>query len=334
VKQISLYTAVLGSVVPAASYGNLYNNRAQWRLDHRGAGKVSCIYMLVNLQNPMHVYVGQTQNLLGRMSNYLNIAFLKAAANRNMPISRALLKYGSDNFALVILEYVSKEDLDAAERRWIATLKPYYNINSGGSSAGTPHSDETKKILREQKLGTKLSDDTKKRISMATTGILNPFFGATHTAATLLVLAMANSAGVVYLYSAQNVLLTVLPSLKTLAKLIMSNHETLKNNMDTGVLFRGGWYIRSTPFNYVEIPLYTDFRSNEAAYIYADMLRDAKLRKPVFLFNANTKAFIVRHDTVSGAARAIGCHHNAVTAAIKINGVINGYIVSGHRLLL
>jgi group I intron endonuclease len=329
---MGIWSAAL-STTPAAFYASLYNDRKLWRIDHRKLGKVSCIYMLVNVLDPTHYYVGQTQNLLGRMSNYLNTSYLNSAANRNMPISRALLKYGTVNFALVIIEYVPVVELDAAERKWIETLKPYYNISSGGSSAGFPHSEETKDILRTLKLGTKLSDYTKQLISTATTGILNPFYGATHTATTLLQLAMANSAGSVYLYSSEKVLLTVLPSVKTLAKLIMANHATVKAYIDTGILFRGGWYIHSTPFNYVELPMFFDYSSDMASYIYEDMRRDGALRKPVFLFNAETKAFVTRHDTVLGCARAINSSHTTVSAAMKSNGVINGYIISAHRVL-
>ena len=41
------------------------------------------------------------------MSNYLNNTYLKQAKNKNMPIVQALLKYGQENFALLIVEYVS-----------------------------------------------------------------------------------------------------------------------------------------------------------------------------------------------------------------------------------
>jgi hypothetical protein len=40
------------------------------------------------------------------MRNYLNNAFLKNKINSNMPIVEALLKYGQNNFALLIVEYV------------------------------------------------------------------------------------------------------------------------------------------------------------------------------------------------------------------------------------
>lgn len=228
VSEMAIWAVALGERIPAAVYDNLYHNRKIWRDQHRG--KTSCIYILVNLQDNSRVYVGQTQNLLGRMANYLNTSYLLSAANCNIPISRALLKYGSDNFALVILEYVPVGELNAAESRWIALLNPYYNVSSGGgATSGVPHTDKTKQLLREQKLGTTLSDAHKTLISLANTGVLNSFYGKTHTSATLKHLASVNSAGAVFLYSAHYVLLAVYPSLKTLAKDILANHDTLKS---------------------------------------------------------------------------------------------------------
>ena len=37
------------------------------------------------------------------MRNYLNTTFLKNKRNKNMPIIQALLKYGQDNFAVLIV---------------------------------------------------------------------------------------------------------------------------------------------------------------------------------------------------------------------------------------
>ena len=39
------------------------------------------------------------------MRNYLNNSFLSQTKNSNMPITKALLKYGQQNFAVLIIEY-------------------------------------------------------------------------------------------------------------------------------------------------------------------------------------------------------------------------------------
>lgn len=47
----------------------------------------------------------------GRMRNYLNTSFLINDKNFNMPIEKALFKYGQNNFAVLIIEYVDVEKL-------------------------------------------------------------------------------------------------------------------------------------------------------------------------------------------------------------------------------
>lgn len=44
-------------------------------------------------------YIGSSVNLAVRMRNYLNTTFLKNEKNKAIPIVKALLKYGQDNFA-------------------------------------------------------------------------------------------------------------------------------------------------------------------------------------------------------------------------------------------
>lgn len=40
------------------------------------------------------------------MRSYLNTKYLEAAKNNNMPIVKALLKYGQDPFSVLMVEYV------------------------------------------------------------------------------------------------------------------------------------------------------------------------------------------------------------------------------------
>jgi hypothetical protein len=60
---------------------------------------MSGVYFLMNNING-HTYVGSSINLATRMRNYLNTSFLKSKQNINMPIVKALLKYGHSNFSL------------------------------------------------------------------------------------------------------------------------------------------------------------------------------------------------------------------------------------------
>jgi group I intron endonuclease len=77
------------------------------------------VYILVNLVNG-HNYVGSSINLAGRMLNYLNNALLKYQKNSNMPIVKALLKYGQDNFAVLIVEYTDIKIFTVRETYFIS----------------------------------------------------------------------------------------------------------------------------------------------------------------------------------------------------------------------
>ena len=55
-----------------------------------------------------------------------------------MPIVKALLKYGSDNFAVLIVEHVQVDDLSVRETYYITHLLPYYNVLKEGYSSPPP----------------------------------------------------------------------------------------------------------------------------------------------------------------------------------------------------
>jgi len=79
------------------------------------------------------------------MKNYLNTTFLKNNKNNNMPIVQALLKYGQDNFAALIVEYVDVKFLTVRETYYITHLLPYYNVlKQGYSSIGYKHTEATR----------------------------------------------------------------------------------------------------------------------------------------------------------------------------------------------
>ena len=51
-----------------------------------------------------------------------------------MPITQALLKYGQEKFAVLIVEYVDIENLSVRETYYITHLLPYYNVLKQGYS--------------------------------------------------------------------------------------------------------------------------------------------------------------------------------------------------------
>jgi group I intron endonuclease len=84
------------------------------------------------------------------------------------PIHNALVKYGYSNFSLEILEYSNIKDVIEREQDYLNILKPEYNIlQNAGSSLGFKHSEKTLNFYRNER---KVSNDTRKNLSLAATG--------------------------------------------------------------------------------------------------------------------------------------------------------------------
>jgi len=65
-----------------------------------------------------------------------------------MPIYKALLKYGSSNFQLEILEYCDRKNAVKREQFFIDLFKPDYNIlKTAGSSLGFRYNIQKKLSL-------------------------------------------------------------------------------------------------------------------------------------------------------------------------------------------
>jgi group I intron endonuclease len=197
------------------------------------------VYCLINKING-HSYVGSSSYLASRMRNYLNNSFLKSKQNFNMPIVKALLKYGQLQFSLLILEYVELESLTIRETFYITSVIPYYNVlKEGYSSLGYKHTEEAKKLMSELAKNRTHSEKTKGLIARAVTGENNPFYNKSHSIESKLRMIEANSAYPVYIYNSFKELLVIFPSVKTIAKLIKSNHPTLVNVIKEQTIFRG-----------------------------------------------------------------------------------------------
>ena len=104
----------------------------------------SGIYMLTCKING-HRYIGQSGNITRRMWEHKH----QRNAPR-LPISRAIKKYGWEDFKSEVLEYCPVEELPEKEIYYIALLKPEYNVSAGGESGmrGYHHTAETKETCR------------------------------------------------------------------------------------------------------------------------------------------------------------------------------------------
>lgn len=122
--------------------------------------------------------------------------------NSNMPFTRSLLKYKSENFAVVIIENSNLKDLYERETFWILNLNPYYNVlTEGGSSKNYKHSDKTKEILSYLAKDRILSSSTKNLISESLKVKLNPFYGKKHSYETLDKIIDKKSLNKIYIYN-------------------------------------------------------------------------------------------------------------------------------------
>ena len=120
-------------------------------------------------------YIGQTKQSLRQRLNYHKYAtHNKRSNNYDNYLYRALRKYGWDNVQKEIILVCDESSIDMYERRFIEHLKTDtrnngYNLELGGNR--NKHlSEETKLKLRNNKLGTKQSIETKEKISKSLIG--------------------------------------------------------------------------------------------------------------------------------------------------------------------
>ena len=143
---------------------------------------LSGIYMIRNIVNNK-VYIGQTT--MRFIKRYWHHRWmLRNNIHDNKHLQRAWNTYGEDNFEFIVL-YVraDNEDLDDKE---IQLIKSYnsidcgYNIQAGGSVVLCNYIPESSRkrvgeLNRKRLTGSKLSDETKKKMSSSRVGSKNGF---------------------------------------------------------------------------------------------------------------------------------------------------------------
>ena len=132
-------------------YDNLHKPEIQLQILNENRHKAG-VYAVLNKINSK-LYIGSAS------SNRISVRFRNHCIHKtggNVPLTRALNKYGLESFCFGILEYypgfVHKEDLRRShlkllerETYFISLLKPEYNIlQVAGSSLGFKHSEKTK----------------------------------------------------------------------------------------------------------------------------------------------------------------------------------------------
>lgn len=313
---------------PLIVYNNFKEDRACILKEQKDKSGVYCLINKIN----GHSYVGSSINLSSRMKNYLNNTFLKSRQNTNMPVVKALLKYGQYNFTLLILEHVESEYLTVRETSFITSVIPHYNVlKQGYSSLGYKHTEETKELLSQLAKNRVHDDITKGLIVKALTGENNPFYNKSHSVESKVRMIEAKSAYPVYVYNSLKELLVIFPSVKTLANLIKSNHSTIVNLIKEQTIFRGEWYFTNLPYNISDTPIIANWISKECEQLILNINNNSHIRKAVFLYDAN-KNFICKYEGVTDAQRALNISHSTIKSYAKSGGSYNGYIFSYDRL--
>lgn len=146
------------NIVPTVSYPNMEIDKHRILCDNK---RKSGIYRITNLTNTK-TYIGSSNDLNVRFRVYFNNNCLIYS---NMPIYKAILKYGCSSFTLDILEYCEKDILIIREQYYFDLLKPEYNVlKIAGSSLGFKHSLKTRA-----------------QMSLNNTGVNHPLYGKNHT---------------------------------------------------------------------------------------------------------------------------------------------------------
>ncbi len=141
------------------------------------------IYLITNIKNNK-VYVGQTsQTIQKRFNKHKSAARCKITGGCFL-LNKAINKHGEDNF--IITQIITVDNFEIANELETFFIKLYGGIGKNGyniCAEGTTHlhTEQTKRKLSIIKTGTHHTDEAKERISKATKGENNPFFGRKHS---------------------------------------------------------------------------------------------------------------------------------------------------------
>lgn len=136
------------------------------------------VYKITNKINNK-CYIGQSINIERRFEEH------KYTNRSSKHLHRAIKKYGVDNFSFEIVEECKREQLSDKEKYWIKyynSISPFgYNLTIGGDGGNTFQ------YRTEQEM-----QETKKKISQATSGEKNGFYGKQHSEKTKDILRKCN----------------------------------------------------------------------------------------------------------------------------------------------
>jgi group I intron endonuclease len=129
----------------------------------------SFVYRWINKNNGKD-YLGSTSNAKSRLSQYFDF---KTLSIFNMPIYKAILKYGHSNFIFEVVEFCEPENAIQREQYYLDQFDFDYNVlEKANSLYGFKHSEETLEKFqgRQNALGFNHSLETLEKLRDAQTG--------------------------------------------------------------------------------------------------------------------------------------------------------------------
>ena len=124
--------------------------------------KVSGVYIIINMVNG-NSYIGSSWNCLGRAKQHLT-------SKGSRLVKAAIKKHGQEHFEGFILERKERTKLPACEAKWMARLKPKYNLTIITKTGGWTVSEHTRQLQSRIRIGIKRPKWIGALISAANTG--------------------------------------------------------------------------------------------------------------------------------------------------------------------
>lgn len=180
--------------------------------------KICGIYCIIN-RSTSQMYIGQSIDIHKRFKEHIKGKHLHCSY-----IDKALAKYGEEAFDFKILEECSPEELNTKEKEYISkydTFKnpKHYNLTIGGEFAPSKIPSIAKKISQSQ-IGKEVSEETRKKQSLAKLGDNNPkyWLGKTRSEETKEKIAIAKTGENNYMYGKKHSLETKLKMSESISK--------------------------------------------------------------------------------------------------------------------
>jgi len=239
----------LESIMCELSILDIKLNKSNIRSKIKGKAGIYMVYNKITGDS----YVGSSINLYARFNAHLNLI-----AASELPLYRAIRKYGLNNFAFIVLQYCepSVEVCIGLEQYYLDLYKPAYNIlKTASSSEGFNHTPETIQKLQaihKGKLHPRFGTIPSLEQRLATSKALKAHFLAKghHNKGKKGILASQFGIGgtKIHMYSS-NGQYECFPSINAARQFFHVRFTTISNNIDTGqpIFIKGiEWIITST----------------------------------------------------------------------------------------